>query len=70
MIERYPAMFVIATAGAGKTTALVQAAALIDRPLAWVTAGDGDVAPHFGDHAATSFGGQALVDSLSRPAAG
>ena len=45
MIERYPAVFVIATAGAGKTTALVQAAALIDRPLAWLTLGDGDVAP-------------------------
>jgi len=38
MIERYRAVFVIATAGAGKTTALVQAAKLVDRPLAWVRA--------------------------------
>jgi ATP/maltotriose-dependent transcriptional regulator MalT/DNA-binding SARP family transcriptional activator len=44
-IERYSVVFVIATAGAGKTTALVQAATLLDRPLAWVTVGEGDVAP-------------------------
>jgi ATP/maltotriose-dependent transcriptional regulator MalT len=43
-IERFPAVFVIATAGAGKTTPLVQAAGLVDRPLAWVTVSDGDVA--------------------------
>jgi len=44
LIEGYPAVFVIATAGAGKTTALVQATGLVDRPLAWVTVSDGDVA--------------------------
>lgn len=44
MVERYPALFVIATAGAGKTTALARAARLVDRPLAWLTVGDGDVA--------------------------
>ena len=45
MIERYPAVLVTATAGAGKTTAVAQAAPLVDRPLSWVTAGEGDVAP-------------------------
>ena len=43
-IERYPAVFVVATAGAGKTTALVRAARLLARPVAWLTVGDGDVA--------------------------
>lgn len=44
MIERYPAVLVIATAGAGKTTALVRAAPLVARALAWLTVGDGDAA--------------------------
>jgi ATP/maltotriose-dependent transcriptional regulator MalT len=44
MIERYPAVLVNATAGAGKTTAVAQAVPLVERHLAWVTAGDGDVA--------------------------
>jgi ATP/maltotriose-dependent transcriptional regulator MalT len=44
MVERHPAVFVVATTGAGKTTALVRAARLVDRPLAWLTVSDGDVA--------------------------
>jgi ATP/maltotriose-dependent transcriptional regulator MalT len=44
MIERQAVVFVTATAGAGKTTAVCRATALVDRPPAWVTAGNGDAA--------------------------
>ncbi|HEY2657006.1 MAG TPA: AAA family ATPase [Solirubrobacteraceae bacterium] len=44
MVERHPVVLVSATAGAGKTTAVAQAVRFVGRPVAWVTAGDGDVA--------------------------
>jgi len=45
LIERHPVVLVTATAGAGKTTAVSQAARVLDRAIAWLTLGDGDVAP-------------------------
>jgi ATP/maltotriose-dependent transcriptional regulator MalT/DNA-binding SARP family transcriptional activator len=45
LLARHPLVLVTATAGAGKTTAVVQAAALIDRPVAWLTLDDTDAAP-------------------------
>ena len=45
LLERHPLVLVTATAGAGKTTAVVQAAALLDRPVAWLTLDDTDAAP-------------------------
>src|SRR3954447_1143481 len=45
LLERHPLVLVTATAGAGKTTAVVQAAALLDRPTAWLTLDDTDAAP-------------------------
>jgi ATP/maltotriose-dependent transcriptional regulator MalT/DNA-binding SARP family transcriptional activator len=45
LLERHPLVLVTATAGAGKTTAVVQAAALSDRPTAWLTLDDTDAAP-------------------------
>ena len=45
LLERHPLVLVTATAGAGKTTAVVQAAARLDRPIAWLTLDDTDAAP-------------------------
>jgi LuxR family maltose regulon positive regulatory protein len=45
LVERYPVVWVAATAGAGKTTAVVQAARSIERPVAWLTLDATDAAP-------------------------
>jgi DNA-binding SARP family transcriptional activator/tetratricopeptide (TPR) repeat protein len=45
LVERYPVVWVAATAGAGKTTAVVQAARAIERPVAWLTLDGTDAAP-------------------------
>jgi ATP/maltotriose-dependent transcriptional regulator MalT len=45
VLARHPVVIVSATAGAGKTTAVANAAALMDRPLAWLTLDDTDTAP-------------------------
>ncbi len=45
LLRRHSLVLVTATAGAGKTTAVVQAAALLDRPVAWLTLDDTDAAP-------------------------
>src|SRR5512133_2920197 len=45
LVERYPVVWVAATAGAGKTTAVVQAARAIERPVAWLTLDATDAAP-------------------------
>ena len=45
LVEAHHLTWVIATAGAGKTTALVQAIALLDRPVAWLTLDATDAAP-------------------------
>ena len=45
LVERYPLVWVAATAGAGKTTAVVQAARSIERPVAWLTLDATDAAP-------------------------
>ncbi|MEU1595103.1 BTAD domain-containing putative transcriptional regulator [Streptomyces sp. NPDC005708] len=44
LIQRHQVVCVFATAGAGKTTALLQAAQRTGRPLAWLTADDTDTA--------------------------
>lgn len=38
LIEDYPVVYIYATAGAGKTTAVLQAAQTITRPVAWLSA--------------------------------
>src|SRR3954468_10803992 len=45
LVDRHRPVWVTATAGAGKTTAVVQAAGLLDRPLAWLTLDGTDTAP-------------------------
>ncbi len=45
LVERYPVVWVAATAGAGKTTAVVQAARAIERPVSWLTLDATDAAP-------------------------
>ena len=45
LVERYPVVWIAATAGAGKTTAVVQAAAHGARPVAWLTVDATDAAP-------------------------
>lgn len=46
LIEKHRVVWVCATAGAGKTTAVVQAAGLLeDRILCWLTVDDSDAAP-------------------------
>jgi DNA-binding SARP family transcriptional activator len=45
LLREHPLVLVTATAGAGKTTAVVQAAALLDRPVAWLTLDETDAAP-------------------------
>lgn len=45
LIEQHPVVWVCATAGAGKTTTVVQAADLAARPVAWLTVDDTDGAP-------------------------
>jgi DNA-binding SARP family transcriptional activator len=45
LLRRHPLVLVTATAGAGKTTAVVQAAAQLDRPVAWLTLDETDAAP-------------------------
>ena len=45
LIERHRVVLVLATAGAGKTTAVVEATRLLDRQLAWLTVDRTDVAP-------------------------
>ncbi len=45
LLARHRIVRVTATAGAGKTTAVVQAAARVDRPVAWLTLDDTDAAP-------------------------
>ena len=45
LIDDNRVLWVVATAGAGKTTAVVQAAALRARPLAWLTLDGTDTAP-------------------------
>lgn len=45
LVDRYRLVWVTATAGAGKTTAMVQAATLLGRPLAWLTLDGTDTAP-------------------------
>jgi LuxR family transcriptional regulator, maltose regulon positive regulatory protein len=45
LVERYPVVWVAATAGAGKTTAVVQAARSGNRPVAWLTVDATDAAP-------------------------
>src|SRR5690242_2062021 len=45
LVERYPVVWIAATAGAGKTTAVVQAARCGSRPLAWLTLDATDAAP-------------------------
>jgi len=45
LLARHHVVRVTATAGAGKTTAVVQAAARLERPVAWLTLDDTDAAP-------------------------
>jgi DNA-binding SARP family transcriptional activator len=45
LVERYPVVWVAATAGAGKTTAVVQAVRSIERPVTWLTLDATDAAP-------------------------
>src|SRR5690242_15880190 len=45
LIEAHGLTWITATAGAGKTTALVQAIARLDRPVAWLTLDATDAAP-------------------------
>jgi LuxR family maltose regulon positive regulatory protein len=45
LIIEHPVVWVRATAGAGKTTAGVQAAQAVGRPIAWLTIDDTDAAP-------------------------
>jgi DNA-binding SARP family transcriptional activator len=45
LVERYRLVWVAATAGAGKTTAVVQAGRCIDRSMAWLTLDATDAAP-------------------------
>jgi DNA-binding SARP family transcriptional activator len=45
LIIDHPVVWVRATAGAGKTTAVVQAAEAVGRPIAWLTVDDTDAAP-------------------------
>ena len=45
LVDRYPVVWVAATAGAGKTTAVVEAGRYIDRPIAWLTLDATDAAP-------------------------
>lgn len=44
LVEAHPLVWVCATAGAGKTTAVSQALRLIERPVAWLTLDDTDAA--------------------------
>ncbi|KAA1397115.1 BTAD domain-containing putative transcriptional regulator [Aeromicrobium ginsengisoli] len=44
-LEQYGILWIVATAGAGKTTAVVHALANSPIPTAWLRADDGDVAP-------------------------
>src|ERR1700752_3991272 len=45
LIDNSQGVFVTATAGAGKTTAVAAAAALVGRPVAWLTVDRTDTAP-------------------------
>lgn len=45
LVERHRVVVVAATAGSGKTTAVLQAAGRLDRPLAWLSVDRTDVAP-------------------------
>lgn len=45
LIERHSLVWVTATAGAGKTTAVVQTVQLLSRPVAWLTVDRTDTAP-------------------------
>ena len=45
LIIDHPVVWVRATAGAGKTTAVVQAIEAVGRPIAWLTVDDTDAAP-------------------------
>ncbi|GAB3349830.1 BTAD domain-containing putative transcriptional regulator [Modestobacter lapidis] len=45
LVEAHRLVWITATAGAGKTTAAVQAAAALGRPVAWLTLDATDVAP-------------------------
>ena len=45
LLKAHPVVWVCATAGAGKTTAVVQAATVGERPVAWLTLDDTDAAP-------------------------
>ena len=45
LVERAPVTFIWATAGAGKTTAVLEAALSSDRPLAWLTVDSTETAP-------------------------
>src|SRR3954451_23644929 len=45
LVTDHRLVWVTATAGAGKTTAVVQAAAVLDRPVAWLTLDRTDTAP-------------------------
>src|SRR5689334_3855557 len=45
LIEQHRVVCAFASAGAGKTTAVVQAAAQLDRPLAWLSLDATDTAP-------------------------
>ena len=44
LVEHHPSLWVCATAGAGKTTAVSQALARVERPVAWLTLDDTDAA--------------------------
>jgi DNA-binding SARP family transcriptional activator len=45
LIDRHPLVWVCATAGSGKTTAVTQALPRAGRPIAWLTLDDTDAAP-------------------------
>ncbi|MEN0139612.1 MAG: BTAD domain-containing putative transcriptional regulator [Rhodococcus sp. (in: high G+C Gram-positive bacteria)] len=45
LVERHHVIMISATAGSGKTTAILGAATLIDRPIAWLTLDHTDAAP-------------------------
>jgi len=45
LIESHGLVWVCATAGAGKTTAVIEALPLLDRHVAWLTLDDTDAAP-------------------------
>ena len=45
LVEEHPLVLITATAGAGKTTAVVQATAQLNRPVAWLTLDGTDSAP-------------------------